>query len=49
VIDVGTARATNDSRIQRLSKNAADYLANTLEAREGTSYEEEEEEEESDE
>jgi hypothetical protein len=53
VVDVGTARATNDSRIQRLSKNVAEYLANTLEARVVTPREDEEtddeEEEDSDE
>lgn len=46
VVDVGTARATNDSRIQRLSKNVAEYLTNTLEARVVSPREEEEEEEE---
>lgn len=48
VIDVGTSRATNDSRIQKLSSNVTEYLANTLEAHVVTSHEEEEEEESDD-
>jgi hypothetical protein len=49
VIDVGTARATNDSRIQRLSNNVSAYLADTMETASISTETDDEEEEEGDE